>query len=98
MNDINAIRLFEELRLHPWKERDKVIIDAHLAMFAVTDPQRASELTAKYAKKLQDHLDAMPKAPEKVKVKDVSQPEAEIPEIEIAPKKRGRKPFSPSSK
>lgn len=56
MSDTNDLRLFQELRLHPWKSGDKLKIDAQLAMLSVTDPQLASHMTEKYAAKLEAYL------------------------------------------
>jgi hypothetical protein len=69
MQDINALRLFEEGRLNPWKPNDKIIIDAHLAMFGVTDPQQAVAMTKVYADKLEAYMAKQPKVV-KVEIKE----------------------------
>ncbi len=56
MPDTNDLRLFEELRLHPWKESDQVKIKAHLAMLSVTNPKEAAEMTKRYDAKMDVYL------------------------------------------
>lgn len=101
MSDTNDLRLFQELRLHPWKPADKVKIDAHLAMFGVTNPRLAAELAQKYGAKLDAYLAAH--KPVKAELPALTKEEkAEVKEIvqevveKVKPKKL-KKLLSPSS-
>ena len=101
-SDINALRLFEELRLHPWKENDKLIIDAHLAMLGVTNPKEAVAMTEKYSKKLDEYLAKQPKKEEPKPVEVKKEPKSSgtiVSEVKIEekPNKKYKKLSSPLS-
>ena len=83
----NDNRLFEEMRLHPWKPDNKLKIDAHIAMLSVTDPKQAEEYKEKYAMKMAEWQAKQPAAP--VVKKEESQAEiVEVPKEVQKPKRK----------
>lgn len=52
------LRLFNELRLHPWVPENKVKIDAWLARLAIEDPSHYERMNRQYAEKMLAHLEA----------------------------------------
>lgn len=56
----NDYRLFEEMRLHPWKPDNKLKIDAHIAMLSVTEPKLAQEYREKYDMKMAEWQSKQP--------------------------------------
>jgi hypothetical protein len=52
----NDLRLFEELRLHPWKDADMTKIQAHLAMLRVMDESKAAAMQKAYDDKMKAHI------------------------------------------
>ena len=84
----NRLRLFEEMRLHPWNPEQKKIIDGQIAMLMVEAPAEGEEYRQKYDDKMAKHIsENAPLAEPSVE----AAPVAEEPKAEEAPKKRGRK-------
>ena len=52
----NTLRLFEELRLHPWTDEDKRKIDAQLAYLYVSDKVTAERYQKLYDQKMLDYI------------------------------------------
>lgn len=87
-SDTNDLRLFEEMRLHPWRPDNKVKIDAFIAMLTVTDPKLAAEMRAKYDQKLKAHLGPKEEAPLPLSDLALKQPEKAEMKEEKKPKKK----------
>lgn len=83
----NDNRLFEELRLNPWKQNDKLKIDEQIAMLSVRDPKQAEEYKEKYGMKMAEWQAKQPAAPV-VKKEEAPAEIAEAPKEVQKPKRK----------
>lgn len=88
----NEMRIFEELRLHPWDSNSKRLIDAILARMQVEDPTRAAEFRRKYDEKMRVYLEAHPEEVKEEKVEEPKEVKIEEPKEQPKKPKKTRKP------
>lgn len=90
---INETRLFEELRLHPWIERDNILIRALIARLSVEDAPKATKFQELYDKKLADYMLTC----EGAALKDKQEEAKEVIKVEepVVKVKKTRKKSSP---
>lgn len=95
LDGTNRLRLFQEMRLHPWVPSQKKAIDGHLAMMMVEDPVEAEVMKKRYEDKLAVYLAEHPteevKEEIKEEVKVEVKEEVEEAPVEAAPKKKTSK-------
>jgi len=107
------LRIFKEIRMHPWIPEHKVFIDSEIAKLAVTDKKESEWLREVYDKKMAKYQEELKqeetKAEEALKDGDISMEDLrqiiankekkaeESVEVEETSKKRGRKPKSSPS-
>lgn len=90
--DINVKRLFQDIRLNPWKERDALLIESELRALEVFQPDEAKYLRTKYEEK---HAQWKKKS-EPVTIEVTEEPSVEpvleaAPEVPVKRKRRSKK-------
>lgn len=90
------LKIFREIRMHPWIPEHKQFIDSELAKMFVVDPTEAEHFKIQYDAKMQRYRDEhpeefleVPKAVEEIQ-EETPVISEEVPVIKKA--KRGRKP------
>lgn len=76
MQEVNYLRLVENVRLDPNDPQQKKVIDAHLAFMDVERPEEAKRLRALYDEKLNPVVEEVPVVEEPVAEEEDYQEEA----------------------
>lgn len=90
MSDPNydaKLRIFGQIRMHPWIPEHKLFIDAQLAMMDVMEPERAESIRKQYEDKMKAYLSEQITQKEAEKEELVAQIEPEEVKEEVKEEK-----------